>query len=159
MRTIRYRRKRLGLTNYKKRLALLKSNLTRLVIRRSNKFISLQMVNYEPDGDRVLLTMSSKGLGKFGWKHSFKSLPAAYLTGLMVGKVALDKNIKEAIVDIGMFKHIKGSKFTAVIKGVIDAGLKIPVGDIFPSEDRLSGKHINDEVAKDFESVKAKLIK
>ena len=38
-----YRRKREGRTNYKKRLALLKSGQPRLVIRRSNRYLQFQL--------------------------------------------------------------------------------------------------------------------
>ena len=159
MKTIRFRRKREGKTNYKKRLALLKSGKPRLVIRRSNKHITLQVVNYDPDGDKVLVTVNSKVLAKKGWKYSTKSLPAAYLAGVLLGKSALEKGVEEAIVDIGMFHHINGSRLTAAIKGAVDAGLKVPVGDnIFPSDDRLSGAHISDEVVKSFEKLKKELL-
>lgn len=159
MKTIPYRRKRTGQTNYKKRLALLKSGKPRLVIRKSNKNIMLQVVSYEPDGDKILVTITSKILEKEGWTHSKKSIPAAYLAGLLLGKTAKEKGVKEVVADLGMQKFLNGSKLTAAIKGVIDSGLILPAGEIFPPEDRLSGKHISDKVAKDFETVKAKLTK
>ena len=58
--TVKYRRKREGRTNYKKRLELLKSGSPRLVIRKSNTSITLQLVMYESDGDKVLITYTSK---------------------------------------------------------------------------------------------------
>ena len=65
--TVRYRRKREGRTNYKKRLELLKGKKERLVIRRTNTQIIMQIVNYSENGDKVLLTVNSGELQKKGW--------------------------------------------------------------------------------------------
>jgi len=74
--------------------------------------------------------MTSKILLSHGWpkeyKGSLKSLQAAYLTGYIIGKIALEKKIKEAILDMGMHKNVHKSRIYAVLKGAIDAGLKIP---------------------------------
>lgn len=49
------------LTDYRKRYALLKSDLPRLVIRFTNRQIIMQLVTYEPQGDRINHTwLSSK---------------------------------------------------------------------------------------------------
>ncbi len=153
-----FRRKREGKTNYKKRLALLKSRTERLVIRKSNKYITAQIVSYEPSSDKVILGVSSKELAKLGWKHSAKSLPAAYLTGLLLGKKASEKKITKAILDLGLQTSIPGSRLYAVLKGVVDSGLSVPVSEVvFPPEDRLSGSHISEKVSKDFETIKTKI--
>ncbi len=159
--TVKHRRKREGRTNYKKRLGLLKSKQTRLVIRKSNTKIIFQFIEYSPDGDKVLFTYNSSALKDQGWNHSYKSLPAAYLSGLVVGQKALDKKIKTAILDIGLQSPKKGGRIYSALKGVIDAGVKIPSDEsIFPDEERLSGKHIQDEsVNKDFEKLKQKIMK
>ena len=39
--SVKFRRRREGKTNYKKRLAFVKSDLPRLVVRRSNKYLNL----------------------------------------------------------------------------------------------------------------------
>jgi large subunit ribosomal protein L18 len=140
--TVHYRRKREGKTHYGRRLELLKSSKPRLIIRRSNTAINIQFVTYEKDGDKVLATFHSSQLEKYGWKYSKKSLPAAYLAGLAAGKL-VSKQVKEAILDLGLQTPHKGSKLYAALKGVIDAGVAIPCSEtVFPSEDRLSGKHI-----------------
>ncbi|MFH1771050.1 MAG: 50S ribosomal protein L18 [archaeon] len=157
---MQYHRKQSGKTNYKKRLKLLQSRKNRLVIRRTNKYIVIQMVDYEPAGDKVLLSTTSKELVKLGWKHSCKNIPACYLTGLVVGKKASGKKIKEGILDLGLQTPKKGSRLYAALKGVIDSGISIPSSDdIFPSNDRLNGKHISDKVSKDFETIKSKILK
>jgi len=155
-----YRRKREGKTNYRKRLNLLKSGKTRLVVRKSNKYVLAQFVNYNPDGDEVIITTRSDELKKFNWKFSTKNTPAAYLTGLLCGYKGKLKKINSAIVDLGLHKSTKGSKLYAVVKGVIDAGIEIPHDSkIFPDEDRIKGKIIasytkNDEIIKNFDETK-----
>ena len=140
---ILFRRKREGRTNYKKRLNMLKSKKPRLVIRKTNKQIIIQIVDYAHDGDRVVCGVNSIALKKLGWKYACNNLPACYLAGLMLGKKALAKKISEAIVDVGLQTPVAGSRLYAGLKGVVDAGLKVPVSeDIFPSPERLSGKHI-----------------
>ncbi len=152
-----FKRKREGRTNYKRRLALLKSGMPRVVIRRSNRHLLLQLVRYEPDGDAVLVSVSSKTLAKRGWKHSTKSLPAAYLTGVLFGQAATAK-APEAIVDLGLQRFAPGNRYTAAIKGAIDGGLKLPAsGDVFPDGARLAGRHISDAVATDAAALASKL--
>jgi len=143
--TVGYRRKREGRTDYKKRLKLLKSEKPRLVIRKSLSQIVAQIVEYGPEGDKVVATVVSKSLGKFGWSLSKTSVPSAYLTGLLLAKKVGAKNIKEAIVDIGLNTSVKGSRFYAAVKGALDGGLNIPhSADVLPSDDRIKGKHIVD---------------
>ena len=59
MRTIRRRRNQ-AKTDYKARLAFLKSEKPRLVVRKSNKYILAQIVSSDIAQDKVLLTISSK---------------------------------------------------------------------------------------------------
>ena len=63
-----FRRKLQGKTNYRKRLELLKSNALRIVVRKSLKNITVQAVEYHPDGDKTLFTVTSKDLKEYGWK-------------------------------------------------------------------------------------------
>ena len=141
--TVPYRRKREGKTNYKKRLELLKGKTCRLVVRKSNSSIQLQLVNYQPDGDVVIAAFNSLALAKKGWPYSFNSIPAAYVAGLELGVIAKNKQISNAIVDLGLQLPKKGGRLYAAIKGVLDAGISIPISEeVFPSEDRLIGKHI-----------------
>lgn len=156
---IQYHRKKLGKTNYKKRLKLLQSRKDRVVIRRTNKYIVIQLTRYEPAGDKILVSTTSKELIKIGWKHSCKNIPACYLAGLMLGIKATTSKIKEGILDLGLQTPKKGSRLYAALKGVIDSGVDIPSSDdIFPSEDRINGKHISDKVTKDFDVIKSKII-
>ena len=140
---VQYRRKREGRTNYKKRLALLKSHAPRLALRKTNKHLVAQLITYAPDGDRVLLGVTSKALEKLGWAYSAKNLPAAYLTGYLLGRKAKATGAARAIVDLGLHTPVRGSRIYALLKGAQDAGLQIPAdAAVLPSPERLRGDHI-----------------
>lgn len=138
-----YRRKREQRTNYNKRLKLLLSSKPRLVVRFSNKQIRAQLVTFMPNHDHIVYALDSSSLRKFGWSYSLNNLPAAYLLGLLFGKNVLQKGQMEAVMDTGFLHPLSGGKLYAFVKGVIDAGLQVPMGEgIFPSEERIMGKHI-----------------
>jgi large subunit ribosomal protein L18 len=86
LRRMKPRRRRAGLTDYRKRLKLVKSGLERLVVRRTNRRIIAMLVKSKAGGDETIVSATSDVLSKFGWKASFKSIPAAYLTGFLLGK-------------------------------------------------------------------------
>jgi len=154
------KRKREGKTDYKKRLSLLKSRKARLVVKRALKNIYVQVIKYEPDGDKILVSSNSNMLKRYGWKFHGGNIPAAYLTGLLCAVRAKEKGVKEAIVDLGLYKDIKGNAIYAAVKGVIDGGLNVPCSkEVFPKEDRIQGKHINENIQKSFQEVKEKILK
>lgn len=145
---VQYRRKREGKTNYKQRLKLLKSGRARLVVRPSIKSMSCQIILFDTKGDKVVASANGNELEKFGWKYSKGSIPAAYLTGVLLGTKA-KKDIKDAILDTGLIGLTKGNRIFACMKGVVDAGVEIPHSeDILPTEERLNGKHIADYAIK-----------
>lgn len=137
------RRRREGKTDYRLRVRLVKSGLPRLVVRKSNRYITVQVTEPRRGGDRTLLTVSSKTLGKYGWRGPTGSIPAAYLTGLLAGKLARERGVQASIPDIGMTRAVHGSRVFAAIKGALDAGLEISLGEgAAPPEERLRGEHI-----------------
>lgn len=137
------KRRREKKTDYHQRLALLKSGLPRLVVRKSNRYIRVQLVEYEPKSDKVIFTLLSKRLRDYGWNYSFANTPAAYLTGLIAGFLARKKGYKKAVLDIGLQRSTRGNRIYAVVKGCIDAGLEVPHGvEVLPSEERIRGEHI-----------------
>lgn len=151
---VMFRRRREGKTDYRKRLALLKSGKPRAIVRVSNKRITVQFVDYNPSGDRVIVNVTSDVLKKYGWDHAVKNMPAAYLTGYHAGKLALSKNIKEAVLDMGMQTNTPGNRIYSVLKGLLDAGVDIPHGEaVLPPEERVRGEHIGPDVPKKFEDV------
>ena len=138
-----FRRKREGRTYYKKRLKILVSSRCRFVVRKSLRNIQASIIKYSPEGDKVLVAVSSSSLGKMGWKGGTGNLPSAYLTGFLAGKKAAEKGVKEAVLDIGFNNSVKGSRLYAALAGALDSGLKIPANtEILPSKERISGAHI-----------------
>ena len=144
---VEYRRKRKGKTNYKKRLNLLLSKKPRLVIRKTLTNTIAQIVNYDENGDKTIISAKSSELTKIGWKMNTGNIPAAYLTGMLLAKKAKNKKINEAIVDLGLATPTKGSKVFAALKGAIDNGLKIPHSEnMFPSDAQINGEVINNAI-------------
>jgi large subunit ribosomal protein L18 len=139
-----FRRRREGKTNYLLRRKLLLSNRLRFVIRRSNRYITVQILKPHLDGDRVIVSAHSKELQeKFNWKGNCGNIPATYLTGLLAGFRATKAGLKNAILDIGIVSPIKGAKIFAALKGALDAGLSIPHSeDVLPDESRIRGEDI-----------------
>ncbi|PIN76414.1 50S ribosomal protein L18 [Candidatus Woesearchaeota archaeon CG10_big_fil_rev_8_21_14_0_10_36_11] len=139
-----YQRKRERKTDYKKRRTLLLSQKPRVVFRSTNSKVIGQIIRFDTKGDKILVGVDSTFLAKYGWKYSFKNIPATYLTGLFLGTSALTQKITEAILDTGFKTPHKRGKAYAFLKGLCDAGLTVPHGDdsIFPNDARLSGEHI-----------------
>ncbi len=141
--TIHFRRKREGKTNYKKRLKILLSNKIRLVVRKSLKNIYAQLTEYSDDGDLVKVSASTEELKKLGWKGNTSNIPASYLTGYLLGKKAKKSNMKEGILDIGMLPSVKGSRLYAVVKGAKDAGIAVPADkEMLPDYDTVTGAKV-----------------
>lgn len=156
-----FKRRREGKTDYEKRLRLLKSGQPRLVVRKSLKYITAQVTEFDKRGDRILVAANSKELKKMGWNFSCDNLPAAYLTGLLIGEKSLDKKINNVILNSGLYPSVKGSRIYAVVKGIKDAGVIIPVDEeILPSEERIKGEHIKkfNNLPVEFEKIKGKII-
>ena len=141
-RTIR-RRRREGKTDYKARLGFLKSGMPRVIVRKTNRYILGQIVVSDISQDRIILSVNSKDLLTNGWPKemggSLKSLPAAYLTGFLLGKKA--KDIDEAILDIGLQRNIKKSRLYAFLKGLVDAGFKIGHKESVLPDEEMMGKN------------------
>jgi len=117
----------------------------------------------EQTGDKTLLTVNSRQLQDFGYTFSKSNLPAAYLTGLLFGKKMLALGISEGIADIGLHASTKGNRIYAAVKGVVDAGVDVPHSpEIFPAEERISGKHIKEHTGADivaqFEQAREKIL-
>lgn len=141
---IAFRRRREGKTNYRRRRALVLSDLPRFVVRCTLRRVITQMIRPEIVGDKVLVSADSSELAeRLGWLGSCSNLPAAYLTGLLCGYKALTSGVKEAVLDIGLQSPTKGARIFAALKGVLDAGVLVSHDDgILPSDDRVQGQHI-----------------
>ncbi|MGE5683521.1 MAG: 50S ribosomal protein L18 [Nitrososphaerota archaeon] len=129
-------------TNYHKRSSLLQSKQQFITVKLSNQNVLTQLLEPNIAGDKVIAFAHSTNLEGFGWKGSNKSLPACYLTGLLLGKKASFKGIENAVLYTG--RDTFTPRTAACLKGIIDGGIKVPSSEkSFPGEDRLSGEHIS----------------
>jgi large subunit ribosomal protein L18 len=140
---VQLRRRREGKTDYQARKALVTSRKPRLVTRGSLNNVEAQIIVAKPHGDEVLVSANSRELIKsFGWKAPTGNIPAAYLTGLLVGLKAKAAGITEAILDLGLVSPTKGSRTFAVLSGVVDAGVEVPHSEEKIVKERMKGEHI-----------------
>ncbi len=121
---IKFRRRAKSITDYKKRLALVKGGIDRVVVRRSNRRIIGQVIRYSPKGDIVIAHADSFELEKLGWP-SHSNRPTAYLTGLLLSRKAGKEASNEHILDIGLSSPVRLSVPFVFAKGCEDGGLKI----------------------------------
>jgi large subunit ribosomal protein L18 len=128
-------------TNYRKRSALLISRRYFITVKVSNQNVAAQILKSTAMGDIVIASAHSRELKKHGWKGSMNSLPACYLTGLLLGKKCMENGTKNAVLYTGRDRFTK--RIAACIKGIISAGVDVPVSDqSLPKESRISGQHI-----------------
>ena len=145
---VQFRRRHAGKTNYRQRRKMVFSRRNRVVIRKSNKNIRLQLVSSHPSGDQTHAYASSFELEKsFQWKGSGNSIPAAYLTGFLFGKRLIATKLveDEIILDMGLTRKFYGSRIFSALKGIIDSGVPIAYSQdvpIFPTDERIRGEHI-----------------
>jgi large subunit ribosomal protein L18 len=143
------RRRREGVTDFRARARAVISRSPLLVVRLSGKNVSAQFVKPMVDSDEVLSSAHSRQLLKLGWQGSMKSTPACYLLGILAGKNALKHGVKDAVLYNGITPFVKGSRIAALVKGVVDAGVSVPLGEgVVPSEERLTGKTIAEYASK-----------
>jgi len=123
----------------------LASGLPRIVVRKSTRYLTVQVVSSRAGGDVVQACAFSKELSGYHWVGGFKNTPAAYLTGLLAGLKAKAKGIERAIPDIGLSPSVRSSRVFAALKGAVDAGLTISGDqDAYPPEARIGGRHIKE---------------
>ena len=155
---LRFKRRRNGETDYRRRMKMLRGGFARAVVRVTNTQTICQLVNYEPTGDTVKISIDGRTLvEKYGWPidASRKSIPASYISGSARAKAAIAAGHKEAVLDIGLAASTPGNRVFAALKGMVDAGLEIPYGEsVLPDDDRINGSHIDDSIAKAVEAAK-----
>ncbi len=138
-----FRRKKEGKTDYRSRLALLKSGKDRLVIRITGKNVIGQVVRYGETGDQVIFTVTDKTLGKKGLQIKGNSSVVCYLVGLEIARLAKEKGIEEMVLDTGRRRIVKGGRIAAALKGVTDGAILVPHDPaIFPDQKRILGGHL-----------------
>ncbi len=152
---IKFRRRREALTNYKKRLELVKSGIDRVVIRRTNKRILGQIIKYTPGGDLVLAQATSQELSQFSWPGR-SNKPTAYLTGMLLAKKYSGAAKSDHILDIGLATPVKNSIPFVFAKGCVDGGMKLR-GTLQIDEkvyNATNNKHITEMKSKDADRYK-----
>jgi large subunit ribosomal protein L18 len=138
-----FKRRREGKTDYGARLNLIGLDKSRLVVRITNQHTIAQIVNVGENGDETVISAHSKELQKLGWLGSGKNTSAAYLTGFLLAKKALEAGVKKAVLDIGLQTNTKGAKIYATLKGAVDGGLNVPHNDkVLPTDERIRGEHV-----------------
>ncbi|HJJ92280.1 MAG TPA: 50S ribosomal protein L18 [Methanocorpusculum sp.] len=140
---VQFRRRREGKTDYYQRQRLIVSGRNRMVIRKTNRHITIQLIAAQMGGDYTLVHVNSQELVNYGYNGYLGNTPAAYLTGMLFAVRAKKAGYDDAIVDIGLQVASPGARVFAAVKGAIDAGFGVPVGaNILPDADRCSGSHI-----------------
>jgi large subunit ribosomal protein L18 len=164
---IPFRRRREGRTDYYARGKLLLSEDPRMVVRRTNREIIIQLTVPEPEGDRTLVVAYSRDLKGYGFTGSGSGTPAAYLTGILFGARCRKAGHPAAILDIGLRRASPGSRVFAALKGAVAAGRAVPHGEeVLPDDSRVRGEHIAayapqraGELAKNVDQVAAAILK
>jgi len=156
---VKYRRRREGKTDYysRKRLVVQDKNKYnspkyRLVVRKSNKEITCQIVFASLSSDRVLSAAYSRELKRYGILGGYSNYAAAYATGLLLARRVLKKlNLDKlyvgkenpdgefflveegddrkpfyVLLDVGLSRTSTGAKIFGAMKGAVDGGLEIP---------------------------------
>jgi len=138
---VAFRRRRSNITNYAKRLALVKGTALRMVVRKSTTGVLVQFLEFSANGDKVVASVNSPSLSQYGWAPRCNS-PTAYLCGMLAAKLAAKKGAKEFNLDIGMYTPSKGSLVFAALRGAVDAGLKTNYTEEMITDDRITGAAI-----------------
>lgn len=155
-----FRRRAEGKTDYYQRKRLITQHKAkyntpkyRLVVRFTNKDIICQIVSSTITGDVVLTAAYSHELPRYGITHGLTNWAAAYATGLLVARRALQKlgldktytgveevegefELTEAVeegprpfkvfLDVGLQRTTTGARVFGALKGASDGGLLIP---------------------------------
>src|SRR3989304_2051761 len=138
------RRLREEKTNYKKRGTLLIGKRDFITVNITNENTQVQVLKPGMTGDKVIASAHSSYLLKKGWKGSRKSIPAAYLTGYLAGKKAIGNGAKDAILYTGTRRYTQ--RMAAALKGVVDAGVKVPAdSETFPPDNTSNVNHLTDK--------------
>ncbi|KAG6866473.1 hypothetical protein C0991_003991 [Blastosporella zonata] len=170
---VKYRRRREGKTD------CTNAPKYRLVVRFSNRFITVQIVYARLQGDFVLTAATSKELPRYGINHGLTNWAAAYATGLLCARRALTKlgladkyegvveadgtfQVTEvlddedaprpfkAFLDVGLKRTSTGSRVFGAMKGASDGGIFVPHSEKrFPGYDP-EAKELDAETLKKY---------
>ncbi len=159
---VQKKRRRQYKTDYLNRMGLLKSGKPRLVLRLTNRYAIAQYVTSDEAKDKVVFGTTSKKLLNYGWPKelsgSLKSIPANYLTGYLVAKQIIKKDLELPIIDFGMQRVLHKTRLFAFINGLVDAGLEIKSKqEAFPEEQRIKGSSLKEDFSAHFDKIKSNI--
>jgi large subunit ribosomal protein L5e len=148
----------------------------RLIVRLSNRDITVQIAYARIEGDRIVCAAYSHELPKYGVKCGLTNYAAAYCTGLLVARRILQKLGIDSLyggctevtgeeylvepvddgpaafrcyLDVGLSRTTTGARIFGAMKGAVDGGLNIPHSvKRFPGYNAES-KSFNAEVHRD----------
>jgi large subunit ribosomal protein L5e len=181
---VKYRRRREGKTDYyaRKRLVTQAKNKYntpkyRLVVRFTNKDITVQVVYSKLNGDYILSAAYAHELPRYGIKVGLTNWSAAYAVGLLAArrvlqKLGLDSKYEgntsidgnkydvepvedgprpfKVYLDVGLRRTTTGARVFGVLKGAADGGIYIPHSENrFPGYDA-EAKTLDAEVLKKY---------
>ena len=112
---------------------MLRGGVPRAVVRVSNKQVTCQLVSFTNEGDMVLTSATGKNLvesHKWPSDASRKSVPACYMTGLLLGTKAVAAGHTKATLDLGLAASSSGSRIYAALKGMVEAGKEIQQSEV-----------------------------
>ncbi len=156
--TVQKRRRIEGKTDYRARKSMLQSGINRVIFRKTTRYIIGQVLESFEAHDKVVASYNSKELLGNSWpkemEGSLKSLPAAYLTGFMLGKEAIKAKVKKGILDLGLNRNVPKSRIYAFVAGLKESGFEIPVNEkMLPSKERIEGKHMEKDLKTIIEKI------
>ena len=179
-----FRRRQEGKTDYYQRKRLVTQHKAkynspkyRLVVRFTNRDVIAQIVSSQITGDFVFTSAYSHELPRYGIRHGLTNWAAAYATGLLVARRALQKlgldetyqgveevegeyQLTEAVedgprpfkvfLDIGLQRTTTGGRVFGVLKGASDGGLYVPHSpNRFPGWD-IEGEELDAELLRKY---------
>ena len=109
----------------------------------SNRYIRLQLITAEKEGDRTHVAAISSELLGYGYSGGLANAPAAYLTGLLFGRRAVDAGYDEMILDKGLQRQVAAGTIYAALRGALECGVAIPHdAGVLPDDARTFGQII-----------------
>ena len=77
-----------------------------------------------------------------------------------MGKNIIKEKKQTPVLDLGMMRALKKSRAYGFLKGVVDAGVKIPHDKkVFPEESRIEGKNLKEDFSEFFKKIKSNVEK
>lgn len=158
---VKFRRRREAKTDYYARTRLILQDKNkyatpkyRLVFRKTNKDLIVQIIAADIDHDRVVESAYAHELKNYGVHVGLTNYAAAYCTGLLLARrinkkfnldyegqtqvdgaiynneeVQGDKAAFRAFLDVGLARTTTGARIFGALKGAVDGGLHVPHTD------------------------------